>query len=343
MWHLVEGAPYSGKYMISKDYRDIIILELSTYPSASRVTETCSLCDTVLTALRDDFESPSNKSTFGIPDSLRFHLVVHSRRYDRDLITYNYLPKIITYTGGVSHDLINFEPIRQLINDCNKTHGGLCRPNGVTENIIDISKTIMDADARFVDVCTDQVISASSGVEYIALSYVWGGVSISTDVIITVKHGVENSGDRYTTKSYAHLQRKRLPCTELLGERYLWVGALCVDPDKDCVERKLMIHAMDKIYRGAILTIVAANGTDANAGLPGLNPGERNPPIDFKFLDSCCIGNGASDINILLSKAKWSSRAWTYQEHELSTARLFSFHIQYTLNVASGLRRKTSK
>jgi hypothetical protein len=78
---------------------------------------------------------------------------------------------------------------------------------------------------------------------------------------------------------------------------------------------------MDLIYKGSELTIVAASGIDANAGLPGVGTTKRNPqPV-------VSVGN-MSIISMMphphytIKASKWMTRAWTLQESVLSRRRL---------------------
>lgn len=59
-----------------------------------------------------------------------------------------------------------------------------------------------------------------------------------------------------------------------LGERLLWVDALCLIPD-DPLDIQRGTTVMDLIYGNSILTIAAAGGKDADAGLAGVHPGTR--------------------------------------------------------------------
>lgn len=57
-------------------------------------------------------------------------------------------------------------------------------------------------------------------------------------------------------------------CKEM-GERYLWVDALCIIQD-DSMDKEWQIARIGSIYSSAVFTIVAACGVDADAGLPGV-------------------------------------------------------------------------
>lgn len=59
-----------------------------------------------------------------------------------------------------------------------------------------------------------------------------------------------------------------------LGERYLWVDALCITQDNR-LEVTRLVKKMDLVYGGALATFIAAAGVDAEAGLPGIREGSR--------------------------------------------------------------------
>ncbi|KAJ3465043.1 hypothetical protein MRS44_005701 [Fusarium solani] len=84
------------------------------------------------------------------------------------------------------------------------------------------------------------------------------------------------------------------------------------------------VDVMDQIYERAWLTIFAATGTDANAGLPGVQVGSRRPAnlvleVQPGILLGVCAG-----LDRLLEGSMYSSRGWTFQEHVLSRRGLYS-------------------
>lgn len=113
--------------------------------------------------------------------------------------------------------------------------------------------------------------------KYVALSYVWGQVS-------TFRLG-RNNLERLSAEGSLSAIRHELPRTvndaidliAALGQRYLWVDSLCLVQD-DEEDVSMGIEQMNSIYHGSYLTIVAASGADASAGLPATAASPRAPP-----------------------------------------------------------------
>jgi hypothetical protein len=129
-----------------------------------------------------------------------------------------------------------------------------------------------------------------------------------------------------------------------LGERYLWVDALCIMQD-DMEHKMRDIANMDRIYNHASATLVALHGADAAAGLPGLRPNSRPPQL----VETLTIDKGSKNLDrspssiavtgevpqdtqvtanlvatppplhMAIDVAPWGTRGWTFQEKVLST------------------------
>ncbi|EOD51542.1 HET-domain-containing protein [Neofusicoccum parvum] len=101
---------------------------------------------------------------------------------------------------------------------------------------------------------------------------------------------------------------------------FIWVDRFCITQD-DEASKLGQIQRMGDIYASAVVTIVAASGTDAWAGLPGVltdRPRVQQKlvlePVEFIEYFEAFRGVGRSE---------WKTRGWTYQEAVLSPALLY--------------------
>ncbi|PVG00464.1 HET-domain-containing protein [Serendipita vermifera] len=165
-----------------------------------------------------------------------------------------------------------------------------------------------------------------STIKHICLSYVWGS---SQNLMLRS----DNTKDLMTDGA---ISSKRPPktiadgiyLTEALGFDYLWVDALCILQDDDD-DKRVQIGYMHAIYQMAFMTIIAASGNNADAGLPGLWPGTRSVvPEEVIIKKATDIDPGITLLTTLsprrdsgqnhLAQTTWNSRGWTMQERVLS-------------------------
>lgn len=223
--------------------------------------------------------------------------------------------------GTVAPTQIDSALIRSWWQKCKEDHVG-CR---VKARDAKFNPTVPAALLRVIDIQKNVIVIAPKGCAYIALSYVWGGI----DGYLSKK--CHKSRDLLTEDEIIPFRRKRLPktirdamrVTEIIGERYLWVDALCIVQDDD-VEKARTIAVMDNIYRNALLTVVAADGKDARAGLVGLDPGSRHIQSVVGSVDNIFLT--LEEPAPELARSAWSSRAWTYQEEQFSRRLLIFAH-----------------
>jgi hypothetical protein len=177
---------------------------------------------------------------------------------------------------------------------------------------------------RVIDVQQGCVISAPPGCHYVALSYVWGRVkqirlTKETEELLTSPGSVT-----LESSLLSNVLRDALYFCTLMGRPYLWVDTICIMQD-DPTDLATQIAHMDNVYLRASFTIVAAAGSDCNAGLPGLRT-ERIPKPQM------CVGQ-VDEIEMvgihqsygkLLGESVWNTRGWTFQEQVFSR-RAFVF------------------
>jgi hypothetical protein len=158
--------------------------------------------------------------------------------------------------------------------------------------------------------------------EYATLSYVWG----NEEMFKTTGHNLQSlQGTEGFEMHYDRLPKTTqdaILCTKRLGIRYLWVDSLCIIQD-DERDKLHQIQNMGLIYSHAQVTLIAAEGNNANSGLPGVRP-------DSRSIYQLSTSVGGLDFALTLPSPKaafvgspWGSRGWTFQEFALSKRVLF--------------------
>lgn len=158
---------------------------------------------------------------------------------------------------------------------------------------------------------------------FVALSYVWGGVQLPK-LAANLQAFKEDLIRPSSLKGLVMM--KALPQTILdairvvqrIGEKFLWVDALCIPPDT--TYRHDQIANMHQIYGSALFTIVAADGKDARAGLPGVQPNSRSVEQISERISSHLVLAATLPIPARdqLADSPWNRRGWTFQERLLS-------------------------
>lgn len=168
-----------------------------------------------------------------------------------------------------------------------------------------------------IDVEKMNIVDAPADCRYVTLSYCWGTVPvlrhlISNSVALRKEGALTNASVPATVTDAIQLAKG-------VGEKYLWVDALCIIQD-DLARKKQQLAQMGLIYSMAAFTIVAASGDSANAGLPGIRDGTRSLDQDIlrigkKIFLSAIDGR---DYYGGVKDSTWMTRAWTIQEKLLS-------------------------
>ncbi|CAN9235236.1 unnamed protein product [Alternaria alternata] len=134
--------------------------------------------------------------------------------------------------------------VRMWLDVCRSEHGDACKQRASYEPIT--------RGFRLINCSKDppEVEEQPWGTPYAALSYVWGSTSADLDPWpATVMDAVE--------------------VTRKLNFTYLWVDRSCIN-QSDLDEKGYLISRMTTIYEAADFTIVAAAGSGASHGLPGV-------------------------------------------------------------------------
>ena len=198
---------------------------------------------------------------------------------------------------------------------------------------------------RVIDVERRLVIDAPPSCEFVALSYVWGtvgrdlgsAINVSSSELDTLKNleGKGSDMSKSLPDTLPQTIEDALVVTRNLGQRYLWVDVLCID-QANLKEMDGQVANMHLIYGRALVTLVAADGEDAESGLSSVHGGSDCRDQISEIVDGVRVFMsqpmlaqelfGTSDGYLSLSSAssKWVTRAWCYQEGLLA-ARLLIF------------------
>jgi hypothetical protein len=173
---------------------------------------------------------------------------------------------------------------------------------------------------RAIDVNRLCITDLANGARYVTLSYTWG-----TAKQFLLTREVENivfqpGGLTPFLNQIPKTIRDAIRLVREIGERFLWVDALCIIQD-DERDRNQQIGMMGDIYHEGVLTIQACCGSDASYGLPGVEPGSRSIKQVVEKVGHLAMGNMLPDIESG-HHSVWSTRAWTFQEKVLSRRML---------------------
>ncbi len=211
---------------------------------------------------------------------------------------------------------INVGRSRMLLEHCERHHGSGCNEPGWSV-VIEPTDFLRLIDVR--EWCLVEFRNEDTQrCRYVALSYLWGGAQNFTLNETNTRQLHKRFGLRpFLQGLIPKTIRDAMLVVQQMGERYLWVDALCIQQD-DQIEKHSQIEMMDRIYGNAVATLAAADSLNANAGIPGVRPGSR------KIIQLVAeLQNGDNllahlpDVNAI-EETPWNRRAWTLQERLLS-------------------------
>ncbi len=202
--------------------------------------------------------------------------------------------------------------VRAWLSTCTNGHYRLCNK---APDLSAANATVLRTDytlLRLIDATANCLIEVNplDAPKYIALSYVWGGV---TNFRLTTANKAELMRAGCLKRIWWRLPRTIQDSISLARELkvpFLWVDSLCIlqNDDHDMYNG---IDSMDLIYQGAHLTIVAASGHDANSGLPGVQDNSRGTSKHAEEIVPGVHLDVFTTLDPLLKISSYSKRAWT--------------------------------
>lgn len=250
---------------------------------------------------------------YDVLSAARSPLVLHIQLMQEDARVFRRRPDI---HGRKVGDTVDIDLIKKWLKLCVAHHHDVCEEVWWRDKSEELPSTV-----RMIDVKRMAIVPYSPKSRYVALSYVWGGVGAEYQSMR------DNISQRMAPGG---LDESILPATivdaiELcrrLGERYLWVDALCIIQDSS-EDKAVQIGVMELIYGGSFVTVFAIGGYNAHAGLPGLRKGTRTRHQRIETIQNLRLTVPLTTLASVVAQSIWGTRGWTYQEVMLSRRRLF--------------------
>jgi hypothetical protein len=179
----------------------------------------------------------------------------------------------------------DLDMFKSVVYNCCAKHTSTCTPAMPEPSLL-----------RLIDCRDRRIVQASRNQRYICLSYVW---EQNIERISTFDAALPDAVPKTVQDAmYVAIQ---------LDIPFLWVNRYCIDQRRP-QENQNIIRNMDKIYRGAELTIIAAAGENPHHGLPGVRETPRKPQYQLK--SRTCTYVAAKPGREEITRSKWGSRGW---------------------------------
>ncbi|KAH6606337.1 hypothetical protein Trco_005490 [Trichoderma cornu-damae] len=218
----------------------------------------------------------------------------------------------------LKHGHFDLELVKTWIRSCAEWHGSECI-DATPWKTSDWGVPFI----RMISLADNKLIESPCPPPYVALSYVWGTAPVFKTIQSNIKDLMQPQGLPVT--SFPKSIQDAIALARELGFQYIWIDSICIIQDSGG-DKAQQLRMMDSIYSRASLTIVAAAGSHANAGIPGLRPGTRSlKQHTVRISDDLTLVALHPDAYRSAAATTWNTRGWTYQERLLSRRCVFSF------------------
>ncbi|KAK4169844.1 heterokaryon incompatibility protein-domain-containing protein [Cladorrhinum sp. PSN259] len=252
---------------------------------------------------------------------------------------------------GFSYDpasaMTNFRPIpldvaservftmtRSWLRTCADTHPD-CENKDATRllptRLIDVDPGVPGISARLI-----MPAQGEEAIEYLCLSYCWGG----RQKVEATQETVQSLSELIPIDNLGLTIQDAIETTRRLGFRYLWVDAICIVQD-DNTEIAAEICKMASIYKNAYAVIFAATASNSNEGFLRTPRGPHFEGYDFQItLPGGAIGNLTFATRECRSyQHPLDTRAWAFQEKILSRRKLVFSVLELLVGCQDGYER----
>lgn len=213
-------------------------------------------------------------------------------------------PEGLFFGRNVKETPINVKRIKKWMKLCQKWHDEDCEQPSAS---LDWE---FPSNLRMIDAWDRCIVQAPPSCKFLVLSYVWGLV----EVFELLKDNVPKMQVKGAlNKVWQNLPRTiqdAITLTSSLSIRYIWIDSLCIVQD-DSSDKNSLIPYMHMVYDRAFMTIVAATGGDAQAGLPGVRPKSRAQQRRLEEISPGLRLICPKHMVDALDQSVYESRAWT--------------------------------
>ena len=213
-------------------------------------------------------------------------------------------------------DWVDLDMVKQWKNQCLASHGPKC------ENPMKIWPT---RPAWLIDIENKCVVSGQCRGAFVALSYRAGehaGFRVDTSETMAKLRKPYALDRPEISTDLIPILRHAMYLTSAIGERYLWVDALCIVHGDDGATAE-QLNLMGAIYASAIVTIIGADG-DSQDGLLGLRDTSAPRKLKQHILPFGEEKIVVRNTNIFFSTGgtPYYDRGWAYQEHKMCQRKI---------------------
>ncbi|KAF2809423.1 HET-domain-containing protein, partial [Mytilinidion resinicola] len=199
---------------------------------------------------------------------------------------------------------VKAKTIANWIRKCEDWHGGDC------DRMITSTSSGNLQTLRLIDTWRLCIVECSIYYLYLTLSYVWGNASPFELKSVNVDELGTPGALKTLWEQIPRTIQDAIRFTSKLRKRWLWVDSMCIIQDSDD-DKSLYIPHMHVVYDRALLTIVAATGDSADAGLPGIRRGSGVRGQSIKEIIPGFRLVYLPDLRRAFSDCWYETRAWT--------------------------------
>jgi hypothetical protein len=194
---------------------------------------------------------------------------------------------------------------KEWLQHCERLHRETCPLSERSD-----ARTVGHKLLRVVDLAENRLVEIEWKARYVALSYVWGTVTPPRLFKADIERLSTPGGLEKLRAEMPQTIRDAMTLSENLRLQYFWFDSLCLVQD-DPAELHQAIRRMDTVYEGAYLTIIFAQGDNAEVPLPGVSVIPRILHQEYAQIRPGFGLLRARTLDGNLNDSVYASRGWT--------------------------------